>query len=287
MRQASHKLQQTTATGGKQKRKHKLGLTNLATTIIDYTLSRATIPNSAPTTLCATPLPFKNNDMLDHESNSNPIPANGENDEDNTAFFDLSKDPAIFAGDGEVEYQYDIYRYMRSAVLHGDPLHATPPPPSLTRKKGARAGQNQRRKLEQDKAKEREAWRSQQPVTNLVWLHFVLHELCKQPAVAAAIDASVHNAAPCSWQASGVLTTFADDGTEDAQDRGGRGTGGGEMEELARKLATLQHLLELRNLGAHGKGKAKLKSAADLVVWAVGSGWLDEEDVVGVGLERE
>ena len=64
----------------------KLGFTGIETTLIDYTISRAEI-------------------------------AQGRGDDDgDVAFLDLEKDLSIFRGDAEVEYQYEIYRYMRAAM---------------------------------------------------------------------------------------------------------------------------------------------------------------------------
>lgn len=55
--------------------------TNLTVTIIDYTLSRATLPNRS-------------------------------------AIFNPMRDPGIFQGDGTADLQFDIYRHMRDLVLH-------------------------------------------------------------------------------------------------------------------------------------------------------------------------
>ncbi|KAL9612772.1 MAG: hypothetical protein Q9167_002657 [Letrouitia subvulpina] len=82
--------------------------TNLVVTIIDYTLSRATLKDQ--TTLC------------NH----------------------LSKDPALFRGQGDV--QYDIYRYMKRMVTN-------------------------------DKHKNKSPWTAFVPLTNVAWLYHLLLKL--------------------------------------------------------------------------------------------------------------
>lgn len=63
-----------------------LGFTGIETTLIDYTISRAELTR------------------------------NNGGGEDDVAFLDLEKDVALFEGDAEEEYQYEIYRYMRAAM---------------------------------------------------------------------------------------------------------------------------------------------------------------------------
>jgi len=111
----------------------KLGYTGLETTIIDYTLSRADMPNG-------------------------PTPA----------FLDLARDASLFEGDGSVEYQYDMYRYMRAAVLHDDPL-------ASDASGLATSDETSSKKSEACKT----PWSAYRPLTNLVWLHFALHMLFK------------------------------------------------------------------------------------------------------------
>lgn len=59
-----------------------IGFTGVETTLIDYTISRAEI--------------FQ--------------------DSEDVAYLDLENDLSLFEGDAEEEYQYEIYRYMRSAM---------------------------------------------------------------------------------------------------------------------------------------------------------------------------
>ncbi|OJD32317.1 haspin protein kinase [Diplodia corticola] len=111
-----------------------LNFTGLESTIIDYTLSRAQM--TAP---AASPDP----------------------DESEIAYLDLDADPALFEGDAEVEYQYEMYRCMRAAMYLGDP----------------RADVAERW---DDACESGRTWVGYHPQTNLVWLHFILHEMMKQ-----------------------------------------------------------------------------------------------------------
>lgn len=62
----------------------KLGYTGIETTVIDYTLSRAEMGDTA--------------NASDGEA------------EEPIAYLDLEEDQSLFQGDGAVEYQYDMYR---------------------------------------------------------------------------------------------------------------------------------------------------------------------------------
>ncbi|KAF2843231.1 hypothetical protein M501DRAFT_924622 [Patellaria atrata CBS 101060] len=108
-----------------------LGATGLSVTIIDYTLSRAKMRPSRP---------------------------DSSTDAEQIAFYPLSTDPAIFEGDAAENYQYAMYRHMRSLFLTSS---------ALTTLNG--------RKLKAAEAKK--SWREFCPGTNLVWLHFVLDQL--------------------------------------------------------------------------------------------------------------
>ncbi|QIW95674.1 hypothetical protein AMS68_001192 [Peltaster fructicola] len=72
--------------------KKRLNFTQLDVTLIDYTISRAT--------------------MTPKDSFGTA----------NIAYLDLSQDKHIFNGDSAQEYQYDIYRHMRAALFFDDPL---------------------------------------------------------------------------------------------------------------------------------------------------------------------
>jgi serine/threonine-protein kinase haspin len=112
----------------------KLGFTGIETTVIDYTLSRAEISERE---------------------------AGNDDAEMSVEFLDLALEPGLFEADASDEYQYDIYRYMRSAMYFSDPLADYP---SRT-EEAARTGRT---------------WAGFHPQTNLVWLHFVLHRLLAQ-----------------------------------------------------------------------------------------------------------
>jgi serine/threonine-protein kinase haspin len=112
----------------------KLGFTGIETTVIDYTLSRAEISERE---------------------------AGDDDAEMSVEFLDLALEPGLFEADASDEYQYDIYRYMRSAMYFSDPLADYP---SRT-EEAARTGRT---------------WAGFHPQTNLVWLHFVLHRLLAQ-----------------------------------------------------------------------------------------------------------
>lgn len=102
--------------------KRKLNFTGVETTIIDYTISRALMED-------------------------------GE-----VAYHDLAAETAIFEGDSTEEYQYDIYRYIRGAVLFNNP-HAT---------------------MSTDIQYNTPSWQDYHPISNLIWLHFALHKLLDQ-----------------------------------------------------------------------------------------------------------
>jgi serine/threonine-protein kinase haspin len=120
----NEKVEEMTVRNIKRK---KMGFTGLETTIIDYTLSRAEIGS-----------------------------------EEQVAYLDLEQQEDLFEQDASQEYQYEIYRRMRSAVYHGKPTE-------------------QYEHLEHTSNASRSAWKDFHPLTSLVWLHFVLHKLLEGP----------------------------------------------------------------------------------------------------------
>lgn len=191
----------------------KFGTTCSEITLIDYTLSRANMQPGA---------------------------------EADCAFLDLNKDPDLFEGDPDVDYQYDIYRYMRSAVLCNDPNagHQTQP----------------KRRTKQPRGREKDSpWRLHHPLTNLVWLHFVLYKLTEQLL---------------EWPSS-----------VPAKRRRKMAKAEHEAAEAAEALEErIQHLWEILDL-EHMKEwwvDEDTASATGLVAWAVGEGWLNQEDVLGL-----
>jgi len=128
----------------------KLGFTGIETTIIDYTLSRAEMaPQQASTKYALAP------------NTAVRSPEDASEEEGDIAYLDLEKDEALFSGDSAHEYQYEIYRYMRSAVYLDDPLADI------------------YERWDEADATGR-TWRGYHPQTNLVWLHFVLYKLLEQ-----------------------------------------------------------------------------------------------------------
>lgn len=176
----------------------KLGYTGIETTLIDYTISRAEMGTS-------------------------------EGEED-VAFLDLERDPILFEGDAEEEYQYEMYRHMRAAMYLDDPL----------------ADIYERWDEATDTGR---TWRGYHPQTNLVWLHFILHELLKQ----------------FNWRdLDAQLSTHASDAARI------------RAMQLVVAFTKLQQLLDPQELPSSG-----LRSASNLVGLALDEGWLDKEDVQG------
>jgi len=172
---------------GRMDIKKNLGFTDLETTIIDYTISRCRLNDSAAT----------------------------EQDAD-IAFTDLSTDPCLFEGDSTEDYQYDIYRYMRGAVYSNDCFAAYPP-------HFAGHAKGRHTKLSDDasstakslpnntKAASSCPWQLYHPETNLVWLHYILYSLLESmtwpsslKAPAKKID-SKPNQAHAEWKRANDL----------------------------------------------------------------------------------
>ncbi len=173
--------------------KRKLNFTGIETTIIDYTISRAHMPDSS------------------------------------VAYQDLSRDSGLFEGDSTEEYQYDIYRYMRGAVLAND-AYAEP------HFSGRRPGR----------------WVDYHPVTNSIWLHFILYKLLEQTDWPSASKPPLRK-------------------QKEAHARCKRAS------DLEHVLLRVQDLLDPAAIC----NEDGLKSATALVGLALGEGWLDAEDVVG------
>ena len=189
-----------------------LGSTGARVTLIDYTLSRA--------------------DVVDDSAVD-------------CAFLDLSKDTEIFEGDGNIDYQYDIYRFMHSAILHHDPNV----PYALTRKP---------RRGHARTESESTPWRRYAPLTNLLWLHFVLYKLMEQ-----LIEWPSSVPARRRKQLSKVRHKAATD--------------------VEQKLQHLWELLDLEHMREWWCDEG-MASATGLVEWAVAEGWLSQEDVLNLPL---
>lgn len=129
--------------------KRKLGFTNLETTIIDYTFSRAEMSSSKRLT-----------SSLSSSSNSRRSSRDSEDEDLEIAYLDLAakSQEQIFQSNAEAEYQYEIYRCMRSALYFSAPLRPF-------EENETEAGESGR------------TWKGFHPQTNLLWLHFVLFKL--------------------------------------------------------------------------------------------------------------
>lgn len=149
-------------------------------------------------------------------------------DESETVCVDLEKE-GIFDGDASTHYQYDLYRHMRSAVFLDDPL---------------------RDSAVLKDSDNHTSWRDSHLETNIIWLHFMLHELW--PKV------------PNTVRSSG------------AEDPGQQPLLESRMKNIKTTIESLVELLLLKNWHSHG-----LRSAKDLVLLALENGWLDPEDVSG------
>lgn len=177
--------------------RRKLNFTGLETTIIDYTISRAMMQDSS------------------------------------IAHKDLAADSAIFEGDSTGEYQYDIYRYMRSALFLDNPLEDFPAAlPSAAKNR---------------------SWEQYHAVTNLIWLHFILHKLLEQVGWPSATKPP-----PRKDQNAHAVWKRAND--------------------LEHVLTRVGYILDPGRIFEN-----EIRSARDLVLHAVNEAWLDQNDVVGEG----
>ena len=152
------------------------------------------------------------------------------------AFQDLAKDKELFLGDAAVNYQYEMYRCMHSAFYHYDP--GLPYDSTVT-------------------SKSEISWRGFQPLTNVVWLHFILHTLLASLELWPSTDME------------GTLAFLRSGDREMAERRARR---------LERTLKGLRKTLRVENLGT--KAKAGPTSAEDLVWLALQEKWIDEIDIV-------
>lgn len=202
------------------------GFTGIETTLIDYTISRADLAITAQKADAEPPV------------------------ECTTTFFDLSKDPAIFETDGEENYQYDIYRFMRATVLYEDPMAPAKP---ATKQRGRRGRPHSTQKHSTS------PWEQYHPMTNLVWLHFLLYKLTELIV---------------EWPSSCSALAYSQ-GREMARSVGEKAL------ELEKRLHELTEMLDLHEMKTR-RGIMGLASARDLVTWAVEEGWLSEGEALGM-----
>ncbi|KAI6806704.1 hypothetical protein KC332_g3285 [Hortaea werneckii] len=165
-----------------------------------------------------------------------------DNDE-GVAYHDLSQDPSVFEGDSTEEYQYDIYRYMRGAALYSDPYWEPP-----------YAEPNHNDPNTSQPSNQPTSWRFYTPITNLIWLHFILYKLLEQLDWPSATKAPPRKRKPADYAAWK------------------------RANDLEHKLLRTQELLDPDVIC-----QGDLTSCTDLVALALGEGWLDEADIVGVG----
>lgn len=100
-------------------------------------------------------------------------------------------------------------------------------------------------------------WREFHPQTNLLWLHFVLFKLLEN----------------MTWPSCALLL----DRVPQRERKGARR----RALKLEKIFGQLQNLLEPEALSSSGLGSVK-----DLVAVALTEGWLEEEDVLGLGIEE-
>ncbi|KAH7075271.1 hypothetical protein FB567DRAFT_536526 [Paraphoma chrysanthemicola] len=241
--------------------RRKFRFAGLETTVIDYTLSRADIRfqySRRPSSLCT-----------NESSSTHP------RTEQEVAYLDLDKDPALFEGDACEEYQYEIYRYMRSAAMYGNPLGAAPEMAPTTPRRSPRKNTHIRFD-EQDKchpfpsklvtpdptrAKLGGVWKQFHPKTNLVWTHFLLHKLLSNLVSSAGT--------PDQLPVSQLMASV--EATEDPL----------KVRKKAVKLySVLKRVSELLCPVALGKDES-LCSVKELVVLALEERWLRVGDVAG------
>jgi len=224
-----------------------LGFTTFEATLIDYTVSRASM---VPASMAS-----QSTDSLD----------------DSVAYIDLANDPHLFYGDSAEEYQYDIYRYMRGSIYYSSPYASFPNDGTSTTE------QQEENEIEiedsepqlptppsasQMAAIEREtgrSWRQFHPQTNLCWLHYVLFMLLEQMSWPSSVKAPSKKTKPeahARWK---------------------------KARELENALLRVQEALDPGWLGEEGS----LGRSGEIVAWAVEEGWLRVEDVVGDGGEFE
>lgn len=222
-----------------------LGFTTFEATLIDYTVSRASmIPASM-------------------------APTSTDSQDDSVAYIDLANDPHLFYGDSAEEYQYDIYRYMRGSIYYSSPYASFPNDGTSTTEQAEQAENANENEVEDSEpqpptppsasqmaAIERStgrSWRQFHPQTNLCWLHYVLFMLLEQmfwPSSVKAPSKKTKPEAHARWK---------------------------RARELENALLRVQEALDPGWLGE----EESLGRSGEIVAWAVEEGWLRVEDVVG------
>jgi serine/threonine-protein kinase haspin len=158
-------------------------------------------------------------------------------------FFDLSMDKTLFEGDANQEYQYEMYRSMHSAISGGN-------------------------------------WVDFHPQTNVVWLHFILHEMLNSSRF--EWPSRAFSTKELTQSSSADLPSFRKSiNTKDIfshSDEISHALVKSKGMELESTLKKLQKLLDIENLT-----NLKVDSATSLVGVALERGWLDQTNVIGEG----
>jgi serine/threonine-protein kinase haspin len=245
--------------------RRKFRFTGLETTVIDYTLSRADILPSPSRRSSSSSI----NTAASSSSNSELV------DQD-VAWLDLNKDPAIFEGDAAEEYQYEIYRYMRGAALYRDPLQNAPREVPDTPRRSPRKNTHIRFDESNSplsspcksgasqliKKSSENIWKQFHPRTNLVWTHFLLHKLLTH------LDSSANT--PDQLSTKQIMSNI---------DAGEMGVEPLKVKKKALKLySVLTRVSELLCPVALGRPDS-LGSVKELVVMALEERWLRVGDV--------
>lgn len=176
---------------------------------------------------------------------------------DDIAFMDLEEQEWLFEQDASEEYQYEIYRCMRRAVCEKPKSGFDDFFELFTALESPPAARNAKRK----------PWREFCPLTNVIWLHYVLHKLL-QPL-----------------EEEDGTQKLAMSRLDDGQDQLIAETTSSRLDGALRQL---RKLLAVDNSGLI----EPVSSVRDLIAIALEEGWLDESDVVGttgsvLSLERE
>ncbi|ORY12925.1 hypothetical protein BCR34DRAFT_562832 [Clohesyomyces aquaticus] len=252
----------------------KLGFTGLETTVIDYTLSRADIVDAGCTQTYSSSESGKSAASGPESDVEDPEQERGAT---HVAYFDLNKDPAVFSGDASEEYQYEIYRYMRSIVHHCDPLQPFSPPADtdmeqkecsapITPRRSPRKAQAQTVAHPQPR---KDIWRSFHPRTNLIWMHFLLYKLLSHVEDLQNLPSRISTVRLLkNVQAPGVGV--------DLEVGSGIHKKAVKLEKVLRKVAQL--LDPAQGFMRRGAGLASCK---ELVVLGIERGWVGAVDVMG------